>query len=122
MKYRYKHSNIKRARKLRKHMTEQECTLWFKLLRDFKPRFRRQKTIGKYIVDFCCSDLKLILEVDGSQHYTDKGLAYDKKRDNYLRSQGYEVIRVPNDYLTSDYRLALFAGKLTAWADEQNKK
>jgi very-short-patch-repair endonuclease len=53
--------------------------------------------IGNYIVDFCCPALKLVIEVDGSQHYSEEGLKADKKRDDYLQSCWLKVLRF-NDY------------------------
>jgi very-short-patch-repair endonuclease len=68
--------------------TDAERKLWSKLrlkqLDGFQ--FYRQKVIVNYIVDFCCPALKLVIEVDGSQHYSDKGIAAEKIRDNYLQS------------------------------------
>jgi very-short-patch-repair endonuclease len=59
--------------------------------------FTEQRVIGNYIVDFCSPALKLIIEVDGSQHYTDKGIRADLIRDRYLKHCGFKVLRY-NDY------------------------
>ena len=56
----------------------------------------RQKTIGNYIVDFCCSKAKIIIELDGSQHYEDKGRLADSARDEYLKAEGFKVLRYSN--------------------------
>ena len=58
-------------------------------------KFRREYPIAPYTVDFCCVDLKLIIEVDGKQHQTDEGCQYDQRRDQYSAEQGYQVVRIP---------------------------
>lgn len=58
-------------------------------------KFRREVSIGPYTVDFCCVELKLVIEVDGEHHLKDEGKEYDRQRDAYLRSQGYEILRIP---------------------------
>ena len=60
------------ARKLRRDMTKQERHLWYDFLRKHPARFQRQKSIGEYIADFCCHDAKLVVELDGAQHYEDE--------------------------------------------------
>lgn len=58
-------------------------------------KFRREYSIGPYTVDFCCVALKLILEIDGEHHFTEEGLAHDRRRDAYLAELGYQVLRIP---------------------------
>ena len=65
------------ARSLRSNMTEEERRLWYTFLSGYPVRFMRQKIIGGYIVDFYCSKAKLVIEIDGSQHYDDSGMLYD---------------------------------------------
>ena len=60
-------------------MTKEEKHLWYDFLKDYPKRFLRQKIIGKYIVDFYCSAAKIVIELDGSQHFEDKGIDYDKE-------------------------------------------
>lgn len=87
-----------RARSLRKNATDAERILWT-ALRNFKrggEHFRRQAPIGRYVVDFVCHRAKLIVELDGSQHGTDKAMAYDAERTAFLNSRGYRVIRFWN--------------------------
>ena len=82
----------KNARELRKNATLSEVLLW-NLLKNKRANsldFDRQRIIGNYIVDFYCSKLKLVIEIDGSSH--DNKYTYDKKRDNYLESLGLKVI------------------------------
>ena len=84
---------INRARKLRSSPTDAERILWQYLrLRQFgRHKFRRQRPIGSYIVDFICLEKKLIIEVDGDQHHERK--QYDEKRTAWLESQGFTVLR-----------------------------
>jgi len=88
----------KQARTLRRQPTDAERKLWF-LLRSLKPlglHFRRQAPIGIYIADFVWHQGKLVIELDGSQH-ADTRAAYDAKRTEWLRSQGYRVLRFWNN-------------------------
>jgi very-short-patch-repair endonuclease len=85
-----------KARSLRHTMSRSETLLWQEL-RAFKSsaiKFRRQSPIGPYIVDFACLSAKLIVEVDGDSHETDRGRRHDANRDSYLRSRGFEIMRV----------------------------
>ena len=84
------------ARYLRKEMTPQEKHLWYDFLRDYPVKFYRQRVINNFIVDFYCSQAKLIIELDGSQHYTEQGIAHDKERTIILESLGIRVIRFSN--------------------------
>ena len=84
------------SRDLRKNMTKQERRLWYNFLREHNVRFNRQRPIGEYIVDFYSSKAKLIIELDGSQHYSKEGKAYDEKRSLFLKSLGLKVIRFTN--------------------------
>ena len=84
------------AQNLRKNMTKEEAHLWYQCLCRAKYRFRRQYVIGNYIVDFYCHQARLVIELDGSQHYTPEEMEYDKKRTAYLESQGLKVIRFSN--------------------------
>ena len=83
------------ARALRKNLTDAETALWAKIRRkQLKDKqFYRQKNIGNYIVDFYCPAAKLIIELDGDQHYTDKGRKQDEVRDRYLQHLGFTVLR-----------------------------
>jgi very-short-patch-repair endonuclease len=83
------------SRRLRKSMTDAEKLLWSKIrgkqLKGYQ--FYRQRIIGNYIVDFYCAKAKLVIELDGSQHYGNKGIKQDAVRDNYMREQKLRVIR-----------------------------
>jgi very-short-patch-repair endonuclease len=88
---------IPRARRLRREMTPQERKIWRGLRESFPDaHFRKQVPIGTYIADFAWHSAKLIIEVDGSQHGSEAGLAHDKKRTAFLESEGYQVLRFWN--------------------------
>ena len=84
------------ARNLRKNMTKEERHLWYDFLKGLSVTVNRQKVIGKYIVDFYIASEKLVIELDGSQHYEEKGLEEDIKRDAFLKSLGIKVLRYSN--------------------------
>ena len=84
------------AQKLRSEMTKEERHLWYDFLRKLPVTFNRQKVIGPYIVDFYCAKAKLVIELDGAQHYTDDGIANDIERDAYLSGLGIHVLRFTN--------------------------
>lgn len=90
------HTLVERARNMRKSPTEEENKMWHILLKKISPRFTRQKIIGSYIVDFYCPKLKLIIEIDGEQHYLDKNFKYEKRREDFLNNTGYELLRFYN--------------------------
>ena len=85
-----------RARELRKNATPQENKLWYEFLRKYPYSFTRQKTIDNYIVDFLCHSKKLVIEIDGNQHYTNDGLEYDRIRTDLFESMELYVIRFTN--------------------------
>ena len=84
------------AKQLRKNMTKEERHLWYDFLREYPVRFSRQKVLGKYIVDFYCPQAGLVIELDGSQHFEEKGMKYDEERTDYLEKYRLQVIRIPN--------------------------
>ena len=84
------------ARALRRNMTREERHLWYDFLKDLPVMVHRQKVIGNYIVDFYIAEAKLVIELDGWQHYEDLGKAADAVRDAYLRSLGLTVLRYSN--------------------------
>ena len=79
-------------------MTDTEKLLWSRIRRKQLKgyQFYRQKTIGNYIVDFYCPSAKLVIELDGSQHYTNEGKQKDQVRDQYLIGIGLQVMRYPS--------------------------
>ena len=84
---------LENARELRREMTPQERKLWYLFLRKYPVKFYKQRIIGPYIVDFYCASAKLVVEIDGSQHYDVAGQAYDAKRTEYLTKLGLRVVR-----------------------------
>ena len=86
----------KRAQELRRNATKQENHLWYDYLRTYPVKFRRQTTIHAFIVDFYCPTTKLVIELDGSQHYSDEGKAYDAERDHIIKQYGCKILRFSN--------------------------
>lgn len=103
MQYKGNKGLIKSARQLRKEMTKEERRLWYCFLRQYPIRFYRQKILGKYIVDFYCAAAKLVIELDGSQHYDPIHQEQDEKRTAYLREYGLDVIRFPNSSVNEEF-------------------
>ena len=99
----YKQSNVSLARNLRKNMTPWERKLWYEFLREYPIRFQRQKPIGDYIVDFYCFKAKLIIELDGSQHYNEKNQKKDKIRTERIEKFNLSVIRIPNNEIDENF-------------------
>ena len=83
------------ARQLRKNMTKEERHLWYDYLRTHPARFTRQKILGKYIADFYSATAKLVVELDGSQHYEDENQRKDAVRTSFLEEYGLMVLRIP---------------------------
>jgi len=106
MSLKYNHALIKRAKELRNSMTPQERQLWHLFLKQYPIRFQRQKVIGNYIVDFYCHRAKLVVEIDGSQHYSDEGKQCDKEREKVLASYGLHIIRIANNDVNFRFREA----------------
>lgn len=93
----YNRKLIKKAQNLRRNATPQENKLCYEFLRNYPIRFQRQKTIDNYIVDFYCHKAKLIIEIDGSQHYDETKALLDSKRTAKLNSLGLDVLRFSNN-------------------------
>ena len=81
-------------------MTKEEKHLWYDYLKPYRQSFgvafTRQKVLDRYIVDFYCPRAKLVIELDGSQHYTESAEKYDADRTIFLNSLGIEVLRYSN--------------------------
>jgi very-short-patch-repair endonuclease len=111
-------AQIARARELRRNETESEKAAW-RLLRALRFngfKFRRQYTVGRYVVDFCCPQRRLIVELDGSVHAQASQTRHDARRDAQLKRIGYTVMRLPNGIVTEAPEL--FVGKVldVAWS------
>ena len=92
----YNKEAVYNAKKLRKNATKEENHLWYDFLKDHKLKFVRQKVIGNYILDFYCFEIKLAIEVDGSQHFEEKGSFYDIERTKTINEYGISVLRFSN--------------------------
>ncbi len=92
------------AKILRKNMTKEEKHLWYDFLRTYPVRFLRQKVLGRYIADFYCADAKLVIELDGSGHYTAEGKQYDKERTAFLEEYDLKVVRILNSEIHKNFR------------------
>ena len=100
----YNKNNIPLARSLRKNATPQEKHLWYDFLSGYEIRFQRQKAIDNFIADFYCSKAKLVIEIDGSQHYTEYGLRKDEFRTEILEGYNLKVIRFTNQQINKRFR------------------
>ena len=92
----YNKNNIELAKNLRKNMTPEEKHLWYDYLKSYPVRFQRQKSIGNYIADFFCAGARLVIELDGSGHFTEEQQRIDAERTEYLESVGLMVLRFNN--------------------------
>lgn len=84
-------------------MTKEERHLWYDFLREYPLRFYRQKVLGSYIADFYCAKSKVVIELDGSQHFEEKGQAKDTLRTEFLSHYDLRVIRIPNFEVNNNF-------------------
>ena len=94
---------LQKSKELRKNMTKEERKLWYEFLKDMPLTIKRQKIIGNYIVDFYCFEKRLIIEIDGSQHYTLEAKVRDAKRDLFLADNGYVVVRYGDSDINNNF-------------------
>ena len=99
----YNKENIPFAKMLRRNMTPWERKLWYEYLRTYPVRFQRQKAIGNYIADFYCHQARLVIEIDGSQHFENSGLLKDKIRTQQIEARNLTVIRIPNNEVNYNF-------------------
>ena len=99
----YNKKNISLAKVLRKNATPQEKHLWYDFLAKYKVRFQRQKAIDNFIADFYCHSAKLVIEIDGAQHYSDTGLAKDGFRTEILEGYDLKVLRFTNKQINENF-------------------
>ena len=104
MEYKQNSKLVSNARNLRKNMTKEERHLWYDFQKNYSVRFYRQKILGRYIVDFYCADAKLVIELDGSQHYDPNEMKRDKERTAFLEQYGLTVLRIPNNEVMQNFR------------------
>ena len=91
------------AKSLRKNMTKEEKHLWYDFLRKYPIKFTRQMVLGWYIADFYCARAKMVIELDGSQHYTPEAKEYDEDRTVFLREYGIKVVRINNMEINQNF-------------------
>ena len=92
------------AKQLRREMTKEERHLWYDFLRSYPVRFSRQKVLGNYIADFYSAEAKIVIELDGSQHYEADEMQKDADRTAFLEAYGLRVIRISNNEITGNFR------------------
>ena len=92
-----------RAKQMRRDMTKAEKKLWFDFLKDYKYKFLRQRVIDNYIVDFYCSELDLVIELDWDSHYEDGAKEYDQIRTEILEWYWLKLIRFTNDEVYNSF-------------------
>ena len=97
-------SQLETARRLRREMTPHGRKLWYLFLRKYPVKIYKQRIIGRFIVDFYCASAKLVIEIDGSQHYEPQGMAHDAERSTFLSALGLEVLRFSNRDIDRDFR------------------
>ena len=103
MQCKHNKSIVPTAKMLRKNMTKEEKHLWYDFLQSYPIRFLRQKVLGQYIADFYCAKAKLVIELDGSQHFSEMGIARDGERTAFLEQYDLHVIRIPNQMIWQDF-------------------
>ena len=94
---------LPRARELRKNMTPHERKLWYLFLRGYPIKIYKQRIIGPFVVDFYCASARVVIELDGLQHYTNQGAAYDMERSAFLKSLGLLVLRFTNQQIDDEF-------------------
>ena len=88
---------------MRKEMTKEERRLWYDYLRGYPVRFSRQQVLGKYIADFYCAKARLVIELDGSQHFDNANIRKDDERTAFIERYGLRVIRIPNNEVSQNF-------------------
>ena len=103
MQYKHNSKLTSNAKELRKNMTKEERHLWYDYLKAYPVRFSRQKVLGNYIVDFYSAEVKLVIELDGSQHYEENNQEKDMQRTAFLEEYGLRVLRIPNNEVLHNF-------------------
>ena len=104
MSLNYCGKNIPYARALRKNATPEERHLWYDFLSGYEPRFQRQKAIDNFIADFYCYKAKLVIEIDGSQHFDEEMQKKDRFRTEVLEGYDLKIIRFTNREIKENFR------------------
>ena len=100
----YNKKNVILAKNLRKNSTTEEKHLWYDFLAKYEIRFQRQKSIDNFIADFYCHKAKLVIEIDGTQHHTEKGIEKDEYRTEKLEGYELKVIRFTNRQINTNFK------------------
>ena len=103
MDRKYNKNLVSLAKTLRKNMTKEEKHLWYDFLKDYPVKITRQKVLGRYIVDFYCAGARLVIELDGSQHYEEENAKNDKNRTCFLEKYGLMVLRFTNTEINANF-------------------
>ena len=101
-------SLLENARSFRKNMTRQEKHLWYDFLRTYPVKIYKQRIIDNFIADFYCHRALLVIELDGSQHFTPDGKIYDAERTSILEKYGIKVLRFSNLELEQNFEAVCF--------------
>ena len=96
-------SKLEKAKSLRREMTPHERKLWYLFLRKYPIKIYKQRIIDRYIVDFYCASARLVIELDGTQHYEEQGSANDARRTEVLESYGLQVVRYSNREIDREF-------------------
>ena len=104
MNYKHNPNLTEYAKNLRKNMTKEENHLWYDFLKNYPVRFLRQKVIDSYIADFYCHEYSLVIEIDGSQHYSEEGVVKDAIRTERLEERNLTVMRIPNKLINKNFK------------------
>lgn len=121
----FNRTEFKEKRKeLRKSIPKVEQMLWYRLKakRFLDIKFRRQNSIGPYVVDFYCAKLKLAIEIDGDSHFNEDGVKHDNQRTGYLNKEGIDVIRFTNNDIYTNIENVLEEIKMFIENIELSKK
>ncbi len=103
MKIEKDNRQLSRAKQLRREMTPHERKLWYLFLRHYPVKIYKQRIILSYIADFYCASAKLVIEIDGSQHYEEMGQRYDAKRSAELERLGLRILRFSNREIDQEF-------------------
>ena len=104
MNGKYNDKLVANSRKLRKNMTKEERHLWYDFLKSLPMTVHRQKVLGRYIVDFYIAEAKMVIELDGSQHFEPEEEERDRQRTAFLEGYGLTVVRIPNNAVNENFR------------------
>ncbi len=94
---------LENAKKLRRDMTPQEKHLWYDFLKNYPIKIYKQRIIDNFIVDFYCHKARLVIEIDGAQHYTPEGKSYDNERAKIIEQYNLHILRFSNNDIDTKF-------------------